>query len=137
MSFVPLKSRNKGVLVHQVQDSDLATNWRNDVPVLATPVLLWLGELAAMRAIEGTLQAGQMTLGYGHDMRHLAPTPKGWNVTLEAELIRIEDKILTFSIEARDGEGVIASGTHTRAIVDKGRFLARFEAKRDRHDPFA
>ncbi len=137
MSTMPLETHCKGVLVHEVQEADLATNWRNDVPVLATPVLLWLGELAAMRAIDGTLEPGMMTLGYGHDMRHLAPTPKGWRVTLEAELVSIKDKILTFRIEGRDGEGIIASGTHTRAIVGKARFLDRFEAKRLRHDPFA
>lgn len=133
MSITQLEPTLKGVLIHQVLESELAANWRNDVPVLATPVLLWLAELACMRAVDNLLEPGQMTLGYAHDMRHLAPTPHGWTITIEAELELVEDnKLLTFRLEGRDGEEVILSGTHTRAIVDREKFLSRFEAKRAR-----
>ncbi|MBD8891313.1 hypothetical protein IG616_07130 [Labrenzia suaedae] len=131
----PLKLKSKGVVIHQVQEGDLATNWRNDVPVLATPVLLWLAELACMRAIGESLEPGKMTLGYAHDMRHMSPTPVGWKISIEAELVKNEGgKLLTFEVEARDGEDVILSGSHTRAIVDRTRFLDRFESKRNRHE---
>lgn len=133
MSKMQLEPRLKGILIHKVTAEELATNWRNDVPVLATPILLWLAELAAMRAIEGTLEPGQMTLGFAHDVRHMAPTPVGWMIELEAELEQIDGKLLTFRIEGRDSEDVILSGRHTRAIVDRNRFLSRFETKRARH----
>ena len=44
-----LKANLTGSLTYKVSAGDLATAWRNDVPVLATPLLLWLSELAAMR----------------------------------------------------------------------------------------
>ena len=119
----------KGVLSHDVVDADLATNWRNDVPVLATPILLWLAELACMRAIENCLDAELMSLGLGHDSRHLAPTPKGWKVTVEAELVAISEKTLTFDVLATDPQGEIFSGHHTRAIVNRERFIARVVQK--------
>ncbi|MHB1199482.1 MAG: thioesterase, FlK family [Polaromonas sp.] len=124
-----LKLGLKGVLSHDVTDADLATNWRNDVPVLATPILLWLAELACMRAIENCLDAKLMSLGLGHDSRHLAPTPKGWTVTVEAELVAISEKTLTFDVRATDQQGEIFSGHHTRAIVNRERFIARVVQK--------
>ena len=123
-----LELGSKGFLAHRVSEADLATNWRCDVPVLATPVLLWLAELACMRAIVGCLDDGRMTLGYGHMVRHLAPTPRGWTVQVEAELVEIDGKILTFEVRASDGVEVVMEGRHDRAIVDRARFVARVDA---------
>lgn len=135
MTTIPLKLKSKGVVIHQVQEGELATNWQNDVPVLATPVLLWLAELACMRAIENSLESGKMTLGYAHDIRHMSPTPVGWTISIEAELVKNEnDKLLTFKVQAQDTEDVILSGSHTRAIVDRARFLDRLESKRGRYE---
>lgn len=133
MAIEPLKLHLKGVLVHQVRESDLATSWRNDLPVLATPVLLWLAELACMRAIEDRLEPGQMTLGYSHDINHLAQTPAGWTVTLEAELEQIQGRYLTYRLDGRDGQDVILSGRHIRAIVDRSHFIAKLDVKRGTH----
>ncbi|GGE97270.1 hypothetical protein H1W37_08705 [Stappia taiwanensis] len=96
-------------------------------------MLLWLAELACMRAIEGTLEEGRMTLGFAHDVQHLAPTPLGWTIRLEAALEKIDGKLLTFLIEGNDGSERILAGRHTRAIVDRDRFLSRFEEKSCSH----
>ncbi|PYE85129.1 thioesterase family protein [Phyllobacterium leguminum] len=127
--MLELKPNLRGSLTHQVKATDLATNWRNDVPVLATPILLWLTELACMRAIEGTLSDGQMTVGLSHDTSHLAPTPSGWNIHIGARLEAIENRKLIFSVEGQDGQETILRGKHVRAIVDRERFLAGVEAK--------
>jgi fluoroacetyl-CoA thioesterase len=121
----------KGLLTHEVVESDLATNWRNTVPVLATPILLWLAELACMRAIEGALEPGKMTLGYGHDVRHLAATPCHWVVHVSGELVDVTPKMLTFEITAHDGRETVLMGRHMRAIVDRERFVARVQSKAD------
>jgi fluoroacetyl-CoA thioesterase len=121
----------KGLLTHEVVESDLATNWRNAVPVLATPILLWLAELACIRAIEGALEPGQMSLGYGHDIRHLAATPCRWIVHVSGELIEVTPKMLTFEVSAHDGRETVLTGRHTRAIVDRERFVARVQSKAD------
>lgn len=127
-----LKIGTKGLLSHRVKDSDLATNWANDVPVLATPILLWLAELACIRAIGDSLAPGKMSLGYAHDVQHLAPTPVGWIVQVEAEITSIEEKIVSFKVTASDGVDVVLSGTHRRALVDKARFVGKVEEKVDR-----
>lgn len=129
MPAITLKPGLKACIIHQVGEGDLATNWRNDVPVLATPVLLWYAELACMQAISGTLPASQMTLGYSHDMQHLAPTPLAWTIQIEAHLQHIDNKLLTFRIQASDGAEIILSGTHVRAIVDRERFLSKVQIK--------
>lgn len=126
-----LKLGTKGLLSHRVAERDLATRWANDVPVLATPILLWLAELASIRAIGDCIDPSFMTVGFSHDVRHLAPTPLGWIVQIEAEVILIEDKIISFSIIGSDGVDVIFSGVHKRGLVDKSRFLARVQSKTD------
>lgn len=137
MQSVKLVPGLKGLLTHKVVDADLATSWQNDVPVLATPILLWLTELACMRAVEGALEDGRMTLGYGHESKHLAPTPRGWSVQIEAELCAIEGKILTFEIRVHDGQDEVFRGRHTRAIVDRARFVANLTRKAASAKPLA
>ena len=129
MPQVKLESGLRGILSHEVTCRDLATNWRNDVPVLATPTLLWLAELACIRTIEGTLEPGKMTLGFAHEMHHLAPTPLGWLVQLQAVLTKIDGRLLTFEVEATDSTDTVLNGYHTRAIVDRDRFITRVESK--------
>lgn len=122
-----------GVLEHIVRPVDLATAWANDVPVMATPVLLWLAELACMKAIEGSMPDGRMTLGVAHDMRHLAPTPEGGLITLRAELVESDGKLLTFQVRAHDGSDTVLEGRHTRGLVARQRFLDRVAAKAADH----
>jgi fluoroacetyl-CoA thioesterase len=109
-------------LSHTVTSADSATNWGNDLPVLATPVLLWLSEIASMKVIDGLLPEGQMTVGLTHASAHCGPTPVHHIVTVSARLERIEGKTLTFSVTGRDEAAEVLNGTHTRAIVDRKRF---------------
>ncbi|GAA5084390.1 putative thioesterase [Thermocatellispora tengchongensis] len=114
---------------HEVTSRDTADQWRNDLPVLATPVLLWLGEITAMRALEGYLDEDEMTVGLSHDSSHLAPTPAGHEVHLTAVLRERDGARLTFDVHAHDGTDEILRGTHTRAVISRSRFLARLAAK--------
>lgn len=119
-----------GVLEHIVCEKDLATAWRNNVPVLATPILLWLAELAAMKAVEEDMPDGVMTVGMSHSMRHLAPTPIGFSVLVEAKVTAVVGSFITFDVTAHNGSELILLGTHERAIVERDRFLARIGRKR-------
>ncbi len=132
MSTTEIKELQIGVTsqkVHEVRSADLATAWANDVPVLATPILLWLAETTCMDAVDGHLDPGQFTVGYEHDIRHLAPTPEGWCITLEVCLTKQEGIILTFEVTASDKAGMILKGTHKRAVLSKQEFLNRFDAR--------
>lgn len=121
-----------GTLRHVVREQDGAAQWGNDVPVLATPVLLWLGEIAAMRAVDGALRAGEMTVGRSHDAEHLAATPVGWTVEVTAVLTAVAERSLHFSVQASDDEDLVYRGTHVRALVSQERFLQRLADKAGR-----
>lgn len=117
-------------LRHTVTTRDAADSWANELPVLATPVLLWLAEVTCMRAIDGHFADEDMTLGLSHDVTHLAPTPVGDIVLITATLEAIDGIKLVFRVEAHDSQDTILRGTHRRARVKRAPFIERVEQKR-------
>jgi len=99
------------------------------VPVFATPQLIALLEIAAVRALEGRLEAGETSVGTRLEVSHLAATPVGMKVRGEAVLEQIQGRMLTFSVAAWDEREKIGEGRHVRAVVSEERFLARVRAK--------
>ena len=51
----------EGMHTFEVRAEHLATAWDNNLPVLATPIVLWWTELVAMWLMDPTLEPGQMT----------------------------------------------------------------------------
>jgi predicted thioesterase len=99
------------------------------VHVLATPRLVALLELAAIRAVEAHLPAGVGTVGTRIDIRHLAATPVGMRATIRATLREVDGRRLVFAIAGHDEVEAIVEGTHERFQIDPARFLARVAAK--------
>ena len=113
-----------------VQPSDTAAALGNKgVNVLATPRLVALLELAAIRAVEARLPAGAGTVGTRIDVRHLAATPVGMRATIRATLREVDGRRFVFDIEGQDEVERIVEGTHERFQIDPARFLARIAAK--------
>jgi predicted thioesterase len=113
-----------------VQPADTADALGNTgVHVLATPRLVSLLELAAIRAIEAHLPPGAGTVGTRIDVRHLAATPVGMRVTIRATLREVDGRRFVFVIEGQDEAERIVEGTHERFQIDQARFLARIAAK--------
>lgn len=110
---------------HRVEAADLATAWANDVPVLATPVLVWWAELAAMQALAGHLPAGWMSVGATHEIEHAGPSLPGAEVEVVAELVAAEGRRYRFRVEATDGDRVVFRGHHERGVVERARFVSR------------
>ena len=52
-------------------------------------------------------------------------------VWAEAEIVNVSEngKLIDFKVRAWDEKGPISQGTHTRAIINSERFLARCNAK--------
>lgn len=106
-----------------VADADLATAYGSgDVDVLATPRVVALVEEAAVAAAQALLEPGTTSVGTRIDLRHLAPSEVGAEITATARLTAHQGRKLTFSVEARMGEALIAIGKHDRAIVARADF---------------
>src|SRR4051794_23808585 len=119
-----------GSLTVEVQAEDSADAYGNEgLAVLATPALVGLIERAAMRALDGLLEAGEGTVGSGVDVVHQAPTPVGSGGTVTATLDSVGGAQLWFLVRAEDAAGRIASGRHSRFVVNDDRFQ-RKAAKR-------
>ncbi len=101
------------------------------VAVYATPMMIAAIEGTAAASIETELAPGQTTVGTRVNVSHVAATPPGMKVRIETELAEVapNGKILTFRVNAYDEAGLIGTGTHERAIVDKARFESKVQAK--------
>lgn len=99
------------------------------VHVLATPVMVNLMEAAALQAVEGLLPAGHQTVGIHLDITHVAATPVGMRVRAHAEVTKVEQRTLTFSVYAEDEKERIGEGVHERIIINLERFDARMQEK--------
>ncbi len=97
--------------------------------VLSTPHLIGYLEITARNLLKERLQEGDDSVGEHVDLRHLAATPVGMQVRLQAEVTAVEGRRVTFRLEAWDEREKIAQGTHQRVIIDVARFAARVEAK--------
>jgi len=96
-----------------------------DMPVLATPALVALMENAAMMACRPLCQEGETTVGGSINVLHLKPSPVGAVVEATATITLHEGRKVEFSIEARQGEVVVGTATHTRFIVNREKFLSK------------
>jgi predicted thioesterase len=113
-----------------VTEDDTAERWGSGlVPVLGTPTLVAIMENAAVKALNGHLPPGQTSVGGRMDIRHLAPTPVGMDVTVRAELMEVKGRRLVFQVEAWDEVEKIGEATHERFVVDEQRFIAEADAK--------
>jgi predicted thioesterase len=99
------------------------------VDVLSTPMLLQLIEEAATACLGPMLGPNDVSLGAHVDLTHLAPTPVGFIVRTEVEVIGVNGRRVTFAVAAFDEREKIAEGTHERYVVDRSRFLANLEEK--------
>ena len=94
-----------------------------DVPVLGTPRVVALLEEAAVAALAGDLGDGVTSVGTRVAVIHEAASFVGAAVTAAAEVVAVEGRTVTFRLVAREGSRTVASGTHTRVLVDRARFL--------------
>jgi len=112
-----------------VVEAKHAIEFPNLPPVLSTPSLIWHLEHAAIEALRTVLEPDELSVGSEVEIQHLAPTPMGQRVTCLARVIRAEGRKVSFQVEARDEQELIARGSHTRFVVRTGSFAQRIQAK--------
>jgi fluoroacetyl-CoA thioesterase len=97
--------------------------------VLSTPKLIGLIERTARESLYPFLDENERTVGVELDVRHLAPTPLGAQVTITTRVIHVEAKLVDFQFEVRDQHEVIARGLHKRAVISVESFARRVAKK--------
>lgn len=100
------------------------------LPVLATPVVAALFEGAAAELAQGYLSEGITTVGTEITVHHMAPTPCGAKITVEAELTEQDGRTFRFRLTASDEAGQIAGGEHERVSVKSERFVQKAQARK-------
>ena len=93
--------------------------------VLSTPRLVALIERTARESLHPFLEENERTVGAEIEIKHMAPTPLGKNVTIITRVIGGESKLWDFQFEVRDEDEVIARGLHKRAIINVHSFARR------------
>lgn len=107
------------------EDSTALALGSGDVEVLGTPKVVALCEEAAVAAIADHLPAGSTTVGTRIEIDHSAPTAVGGAVSATARVTTVNGRSISFDLSVVEGASEVASGRHTRAIVDRARFEAR------------
>ena len=109
------------------EDVIAVTVGSGDLPVLATPMMMALMENAAMLAVADELPEGCTTVGGHIESSHLKPSKIGNVVRAEAEVTKVDGKKIEFKVSAYSGDVLLGEGTHLRFIVDREKFMSKFQ----------
>jgi fluoroacetyl-CoA thioesterase len=130
MSFEAVRPGLRGEVKLLVAEEHTARHLGSGgVQVLATPQMVLLMERAGVAAVDHLLPEGFLTVGGHLDVRHLAPTPVGFEVRATAELMEVNGRRLDFRVEVHDGVELVGSGSHQRFIVEVAAFGERVKEK--------
>jgi fluoroacetyl-CoA thioesterase len=127
----PIPLGAKGTFTLRVTPAHLANQFKDAMlpRVFATPMMILAMEDAALNAIRSYLDPGESAVGTAVDIRHLAATPVGHDVTAEAEVTHVDGRRVAFNVKARDETEEIGRGTHERMVIDMRRLDERLSAK--------
>lgn len=89
----------------------------------STPSMVSLIEGTCVRLITRYVEPGEQSVGFRVDVKHLAPTQIGKQVTAKVALREINGRRMKFEFEVDNEDGVrIGEGLHERALIDINRF---------------
>lgn len=128
MVNIPIGTRNEQKLL---VTGEVAVSFMSDesARVLGTPHMIGWMEMTSRNGILPLLEPGYDSVGTIVDIRHLAATPIGMHVTFISEVVGVEDRRVTFKVEAYDEAEKIGEGIHERFVVNVARFGQRVQAK--------
>ncbi|MFG0334502.1 MAG: thioesterase family protein [Maioricimonas sp. JB049] len=94
-------------------------------PVVSTPALVWFMEHAALQLLEEYLDEGELSVGSGIDLEHLAPTLEGAEIRCVATVVLAAERNATFRVKAFEGETLLCQGLHRRQVITADRLRER------------
>jgi predicted thioesterase len=103
---------------------------QEEARVLGTPWMIALMEYTCRNSVLPLLPEGWDTVGTWVDVRHLAATPVGMSAAFHTEVVAVNDRRITFRVEAFDEKEKIGEGAHERVAIDVARFAARMAQKK-------
>ncbi len=116
-----------------VSSKHLAESFGNDgVPVLATPMLLDLMEIAADNAIRPVMPEDWISLGVSANLKHLKLTPEGFVIWAEAVVVAIDRQKIAFHIKVYDNLDLVGEAEHSRFCMPRQRLDDQIQDKRSR-----
>lgn len=98
-----------------------------DVPSMySTPSMIGLIEGTCVRLMSRYVDPGEQSVGFRVDVKHLAPTEIGKQVTSTVRLREVNGRRYVFDVEVHSEDGVkIGEGLHERAVIDVARFTRK------------
>lgn len=92
-------------------------------PMYSTPAMISLIEATCVGLMSRYVDAGEQSVGFHIDVRHLAPTTIGKKVTVKVSLREVNGRRYKFDVECwNEDEVKIGEGLHERAVIDISRF---------------
>ena len=128
----PIPIGATGIFTLRVMPNHLANQFKDAIlpKVFATPMMVTIMENAALNAIRDYLEPGESAVGTVVNVRHLAATPVGHQVTATATVTKVDGRRIEFDVSARDENEEIGAGTHERMLVDMARLDKKLAAKK-------
>jgi len=103
--------------------------------VYATPRMVSDVEYTCRDFLLAHLDPGEDSVGAHVSIDHLAATPLGLQVTIEAKVTEIDRRKVVFSFSVKDPIEEVGRGKHVRFVVETAKTRERLAAKRAKAGP--
>jgi predicted thioesterase len=101
----------------------------DDCAVYSTPSLIYDMEVTSRNLLLEHLDAGEDSVGTRVEMDHTGATLLGMWVEITATITEVKGRMVSYEFSARDALENVASGKHSRFIVDIEQTAARLKSK--------
>jgi predicted thioesterase len=97
--------------------------------VYATPELVRDFEISCREFLLGYTDPGEDSVGTGISITHSGATLRGMSVDITVTVSKVEGRLVSFDVVAKDDFEEISHGTHSRFVVDVEKLRAKVAAK--------
>lgn len=97
--------------------------------VYATPELVRDFEIACREFLLDHADSGEDSVGTGISVSHGGATLRGMKVDITVTVSKIEGRLVTFDLVAKDAVEEISRGSHSRFVVEVEKLRAKVAAK--------
>jgi len=96
------------------------------IPMYSTPTMVAHIEALCLKMLIPFQDAGESSVGYRVDVKHMAATPIGMKVTVKGKVREQDGRKVVFDVEAYNETGTkIGEGMHERRVIEMSRFAGR------------